>query len=77
MQPFLEHKIYQLDYSRALDEYRMLEHFLPKVSLRDRPPWTKPAHTARTHPQETQNRTAATRQNKAMPVGTGACGTGA
>ncbi|KAI0723855.1 hypothetical protein C8T65DRAFT_627670 [Cerioporus squamosus] len=49
--PFLEHKIYQLDYSRALGEYRMLEHFLPK---------------------ETQNRPAATRQNKSMPVGTGA-----
>ncbi|TFK90283.1 hypothetical protein K466DRAFT_543680 [Polyporus arcularius HHB13444] len=49
--PFLEHKIYQLDYSRALREYRMLEHFLPK---------------------ETQNRPAATRQNKAIPVGTGA-----
>ena len=72
MQPFLEHKIYQLDYSRALDEYRMLEHFLPKVSLRDRPPFTNPAHAARAHSQETQNRTAATRQNKAMPVGTGA-----
>ncbi|KAI1788392.1 hypothetical protein LXA43DRAFT_643457 [Ganoderma leucocontextum] len=28
--PFLEHKIYQLDYSRAVGEYRMLEHFLPK-----------------------------------------------
>lgn len=34
-QPFLEHKIYQLDYSRALREYRMLEHFLPKVSFSD------------------------------------------
>ena len=30
-QPFLEHKVYQLDYSRALQEYRMLEHFVPKV----------------------------------------------
>ncbi|RPD66548.1 hypothetical protein L226DRAFT_454990 [Lentinus tigrinus ALCF2SS1-7] len=49
--PFLEHKIYQLDYSRALGEYRMLERFLPK---------------------ETQNRPAATRQKKTMPVGTGA-----
>ncbi|KAI0373079.1 hypothetical protein BV20DRAFT_990682 [Pilatotrama ljubarskyi] len=49
--PFLEHKIYQLDYSRALGEYRMLENFLPK---------------------ETQNRPAASRQNKAVPVGTGA-----
>ena len=29
--PFMEHKIYQLDYSRATGEYRMLEHFLPKV----------------------------------------------
>ncbi|KAI0362573.1 hypothetical protein OH77DRAFT_1467456 [Trametes cingulata] len=49
--PFLEHKIYQLDYSRALGEYRMLENFLPK---------------------ETHNRPAASRQNKAVPVGTGA-----
>ncbi|KAI0672794.1 hypothetical protein C8Q78DRAFT_1077122 [Trametes maxima] len=49
--PFLEHKIYQLDYSRALGEYRMLENFLPK---------------------ETQNRPAASRQNKSVPVGTGA-----
>ncbi|TBU50277.1 hypothetical protein BD309DRAFT_945783 [Dichomitus squalens] len=49
--PFMEHKIYQLDYSRAVGEYRMLEHFLPK---------------------ETQNRPAATRQNKTIPVGTGA-----
>ncbi|KAI0647474.1 hypothetical protein C8Q79DRAFT_1068955 [Trametes meyenii] len=49
--PFLEHKIYQLDYSRALGEYRMLENFLPK---------------------ETQNRPAASRQNKSIPVGTGA-----
>ncbi|KAH9900932.1 hypothetical protein C8Q73DRAFT_676309 [Cubamyces lactineus] len=49
--PFLEHKIYQLDYSRATGEYRMLENFLPK---------------------ETQNRPVATRQNKTLPVGTGA-----
>ncbi|KAH9931712.1 uncharacterized protein BXZ73DRAFT_90130 [Epithele typhae] len=28
--PFLEHKIYQLDYSRTLGEYRMLENFLPQ-----------------------------------------------
>ncbi|KAI0748428.1 hypothetical protein C8Q80DRAFT_1171827 [Daedaleopsis nitida] len=49
--PFLEHKIYQLDYSRALREYRMLEHFVPKVI---------------------QNRPTATRQNKSIPVGTGA-----
>ena len=26
----MEHKIYQLDYSRTLGEYRMLEQFLPK-----------------------------------------------
>ena len=32
-QPPLEHKIYQLDYSRALGEFRMLEQFLPKVRL--------------------------------------------
>ncbi|KAI8982792.1 hypothetical protein BD414DRAFT_515960 [Trametes punicea] len=31
--PFLEHKIYQLDYSRALGEYRMLDNFLPKETL--------------------------------------------
>ncbi|PIL24356.1 hypothetical protein GSI_14109 [Ganoderma sinense ZZ0214-1] len=49
--PFLEHKVYQLDYSRAVGEFRMLEHFLPK---------------------ETHNRPAATRQNKTIPVGTGA-----
>ncbi|OJT08897.1 Transcription factor tau subunit sfc6 [Trametes pubescens] len=49
--PFLEHKIYQLDYSRSVGEYRMLENFLP---------------------QETQNRPAASRQNKSVPVGTGA-----
>ena len=30
-QPFLVHKIYQLDYSRKDGEYRMLEQFLPKV----------------------------------------------
>ncbi|KAH9950220.1 hypothetical protein B0H21DRAFT_561975 [Amylocystis lapponica] len=34
--PFLVHKIYQLDYSRKLGEYRMLEQFLPK-EMRDRP----------------------------------------
>ncbi|OSD08431.1 hypothetical protein PYCCODRAFT_1455543 [Trametes coccinea BRFM310] len=28
--PFLEHKIYQLDYSRSTGEYRMLENFLPQ-----------------------------------------------
>ena len=32
-QPFLEHKVYQLDYSRAVGEYRVLEHFLPKVLI--------------------------------------------
>ncbi|KAI0823602.1 hypothetical protein BC628DRAFT_1490013 [Trametes gibbosa] len=49
--PFLEHKVYQLDYSRSVGEWRMLENFLP---------------------QETQNRPAASRQNKSVPVGTGA-----
>ncbi|KAH0825856.1 hypothetical protein J3R83DRAFT_7521 [Lanmaoa asiatica] len=29
-QPFLVHKIYQLDYSRKTDEFRMLEYFLPQ-----------------------------------------------
>lgn len=29
--PFLEHKIYQMDYNRKTKEYRMLEHFKPKV----------------------------------------------
>lgn len=31
-QPFLVHKIYQLDYSRKTGEFRMLEHFLPQVN---------------------------------------------
>ena len=30
-QPFLVHKIYQLDHSRKTGEFRMLEHFLPQV----------------------------------------------
>ncbi|KIY46871.1 hypothetical protein FISHEDRAFT_46417 [Fistulina hepatica ATCC 64428] len=29
--PFFVHKIYQMDYSRQLDEWRMLEHFLPQA----------------------------------------------
>ncbi|KAI0315239.1 hypothetical protein OF83DRAFT_1164870 [Amylostereum chailletii] len=28
--PFFQHKIFQLDYSRATQTYRMLEHFLPR-----------------------------------------------
>lgn len=31
IQPFLVHKIYQLDFSRKTDEFRMLERFLPHV----------------------------------------------
>lgn len=31
-QPFLVHKIYQLDYSRKTGAFRMLEHFLPQVN---------------------------------------------
>ncbi|KAI0807842.1 WD40-repeat-containing domain protein [Fomes fomentarius] len=38
--PFLEHKVYQLDYSRALQEYRMLEHFVPKET-QNRPTATR------------------------------------
>ncbi|KAI0831441.1 hypothetical protein BC628DRAFT_1336499 [Trametes gibbosa] len=49
--PFLEHKVYQLDYSRSVGEWRMFENFLP---------------------QKTQNRPAVSRQNKSVPVGTGA-----
>ncbi|CAL1705390.1 unnamed protein product [Somion occarium] len=36
MVPFLAHKVYQLDYSRQFQEYRMLEHFLPQETT-DRP----------------------------------------
>jgi len=34
--PFLMHKIYQLDYSRKLKEFRMVENFLPKETF-DKP----------------------------------------
>ena len=36
MQPPLEYKIYQLDYSRKLGEYRMLEQFLPQQTTTHR-----------------------------------------
>lgn len=33
LQPFLVHKVYQMDYSRSSGEYRMLERFLPQVRI--------------------------------------------
>lgn len=36
IQPFFVHKIFQMDYSRNTKEYRMLDRFLPQVSLRPR-----------------------------------------
>ncbi|KAI0797510.1 hypothetical protein C8Q75DRAFT_738495 [Abortiporus biennis] len=38
--PFLVHKVYQVDYSRDTEEYRMLEHFLP-TEVQDRPSATR------------------------------------
>ncbi|KIY47203.1 hypothetical protein FISHEDRAFT_45794, partial [Fistulina hepatica ATCC 64428] len=37
-QPFFVQKIHQMDYSRQLDEWRMLEHFLPQAGLPSCPP---------------------------------------
>jgi transcription factor C subunit 6 len=42
-QPFLIHKIYQLDYSRKSGEYRMLDCFFPQI----RPPANKPGKEAK------------------------------
>ncbi|CDO73671.1 hypothetical protein BN946_scf185014.g141 [Trametes cinnabarina] len=68
--PFLEHKIYQLDYSRSTGEYRMLENLLPQVRLIV---YVETICNACSFlVQETQNRTNATRQNKSVPGGTGA-----
>ena len=33
IKPFFVHRIYQLDYSRKTGEYRMLERFVPQVSV--------------------------------------------
>ncbi|CAK5284390.1 unnamed protein product [Mycena citricolor] len=58
--PFFVHKIYQLDYNRKTEEFRMLEHFLP-LEAQDRPTQTK---------MKTE-KAAAKQNNLITPVGTG------